>query len=222
MTLFKLQDDRKISIRTDYSDTPKYQLLLAHGAGAGMNHSFLEQIAGNLSKMNASVTRFNFPYMEEGRRSPGSPKKNVMVFSDVLEHIKNQDPALPVVLSGKSYGGRIASHWVSESSKKSLVSAIVYLGFPLHSAGKPSKDRASHLASIKIPQLFVQGTHDALAKYELIREVIESCEKAELLTIEHANHSFSVARKYTQKSPEELIWEFCEQINNWILEQISH
>lgn len=202
-----------LSIKVNKSTSQKYICILAHGAGAGMDHPFMEQVAKSLSAKNGTVIRFNFPYMEEGRKSPGSPKRNIASFDTVFTFVKQQYPDLPVFIAGKSYGGRMASHWALAHQNE--IKGLVYLGFPLHAAGKPSKERASHLLQLSLPQLFIQGTRDALADYKLISEVIHSLPNATAFTLRHANHSFHIPGKYTAQSPFEIFESFCSKINNW-------
>ncbi len=194
MELFLNESLGKISLELHESKSPGGIIILAHGAGAGMHHSFMVKVADKISENGFHTVRFNFPYMEEGRKSPGSPKKNIEAWGLVLNHIQAHHPDLPIFLAGKSYGGRMASHLLAEKAYEQ-VKGIVYFGFPLHAPGKDSKDRADHLNQVGVPQLFLQGTKDKLANINLINEVVKELEKAELVEIEDADHSFNVPKK---------------------------
>ncbi len=184
----------KTSLEITESKAPRGLIILSHGAGAGMHHPFMVNLANEISAKDFHSARFNFPYMEEGRKSPGSPKKNIETWDLVINHIHSLHPDLPIFLSGKSYGGRMASHLIAEK-EFDYVKGIIYFGFPLHAPGKDSKDRANHLGDISVPQLFLQGTKDKLANIVLMREVLTDLKKGKLVEIEDADHSFNVPKK---------------------------
>ncbi|MFY0686082.1 MAG: alpha/beta fold hydrolase [Cyclobacteriaceae bacterium] len=201
------------------STSAKYVLLLAHGAGAPMTHSFMEQLAGELSQQNAHVVRFNFPYINQGRKMPGSPKPNIAAIGEMIDFCKEHLELLPLFISGKSYGGRMCSHWL-QLHTEGPIGGIVYFGFPLHAPGKVGKSRADHLYEISHPQLFIQGTRDALANYVLMNEVVDNCQQASIHTIDHGDHSFKVSKKLTEKSQSEIIHEIATVTNQWVIDQI--
>ena len=153
MTIFVDDKLGSVSALWNESDSPQYLLLLAHGAGAGMTHRFMEDVAVAISQLDGHVLRFNFPYTEQGKKAPGSPKSAQHAIVAALNYIKNQNNKLPVFLSGKSYGGRMSSHVVAEKRAKD-VKGLVYFGFPLHAPGRDGKERAAHLTNISIPQYF--------------------------------------------------------------------
>ena len=198
----------KISFKLDEAKDPFSVLIIAHGAGAGMQHSFLEQLAKENCLRGSHSIRFNFPYMESGRKSPGSPKRNIEAWKVVLDYVRKKYPDLPIFISGKSYGGRMASHLVVEHNVS--VNGIIYFGFPLHAPGRDSKERAAHLSSIEIPQLFLQGTKDKLANIELMREVNTEQKEAELVELTGADHSFNVPKR-VGISKEEVINNLVDQ-----------
>lgn len=183
-----------VDVEIHEASNPKGTIIIGHGAGAGMHHPFMVELANEISTDEFHAIRFNFPYMQEGRKSPGSPKKNIETWSLITQQIQNQYPKLPIFLSGKSYGGRMASHLLAEKDV-SNVNGIVYFGFPLHAPGKDSIDRANHLSDIKVPQLFLQGTKDKLANTELINEVAGNLKSATIINIDDADHSFNVPKK---------------------------
>lgn len=206
---------------TDSCPDQKYILLLAHGAGADMKHPFLSWLASGISGLNGTVIRYNFPYMQQGKKFPGSPRPNIEAIGRMVEYARHTFPGVPLFLSGKSYGGRMSSHWVAENSE-TTVNGLIYFGFPLHAAGKSSKERANHLYAITTPQLFIQGTRDSLADFTLIREVIINCRKASLVTIEGGDHSFKAPKSMKTESGTKFIDIFqklSEETNAWC---ISH
>jgi uncharacterized protein len=163
-------------------------LVLAHGAGAGMTHRFMEAVAHGLSERRVATLRFQFPYMENGARRPDSP---AMAHATIRAAVSRAaDQKLPLFAGGKSFGGRMTSQAQAESPLLG-VADLVLLGFPLHPANKPSDDRAGHLAAVHIPMLFVQGTRDALADVGLLGPIVDGL-GAVLHRIEGADHSFHV------------------------------
>ena len=214
MELFLNDKLGKITLEIDQSDTSDSIIILAHGAGAGMNHHFMQSLAAEILKNGVDVARFNFPYMEKGRRAPGSPKDAIETWRLVLEAIKSKKPNHKIYLAGKSYGGRMASHLLA-SHENTGVSGIIYFGFPLHAPGKDSKDRAAHLNAIASPQLFIQGTKDKLANMEMMLEVVNKLPHAEMIRIESGDHSFKVP-KSTGISPEKMISQLASVATDWI------
>ena len=194
MELFLNDKLGKISIEIEEASIPKAMLIVGHGAGAGMHHPFMVTLANEFAAKNVSTIRFNFPYMEQGRKSPGSPKANIETWRYVIEHISNEYAGLPIFISGKSYGGRMASHLLAEDNV-CPAKGIIYYGFPLHAPGRDSKDRANHLSSIKVPQLFLQGSKDKLANLGFMEEVIGGLSNATMKVIDEADHSFNVPKR---------------------------
>lgn len=203
----------------DSSVNEKVVIILAHGAGAPMTHSFLEEMAKELSNLNATVIRFNFRYIVEGRKLPSSQKKAIEDWETIYHEVKSQFPEKPIFIGGKSYGGRMASHWVAEQTDQSLVKGVFYLGFPLHSIGKPATKRANHLEQIKIPQLFLQGTNDKLAQIDLMTQVISQQKIATKHIVEHADHGFHIPKKHGGND-QKTIKELAKSINTWALDQL--
>ncbi len=206
-----------ISVEVNQSKTSAYNLLMAHGAGAGYNHPFMEALAIALSDLSASVWRFNFPYMEQGRKSPGSPTVNQAIIGKMVDHIQKESPDLPIFLSGKSYGGRMSSHWVDDNPI-SQVKGLVYFGFPLHAPGRDGKERAQHLYNLTLPQLFLQGSRDKLANIDLIKQVVSDCQKADIQVLDYGDHSFKVPKKVTGMEFTDVIRWLASHTNSWILD----
>ncbi|NND07726.1 MAG: alpha/beta fold hydrolase [Saprospiraceae bacterium] len=170
-----------------------YLMVLGHGAGAGMHHPFMETLAQALSSETISTLRYQFPYMEQGRRRPDYPSIAHLTIARVLESIP-QDIGIPVILAGKSFGGRMASQYIVKQQNHA-VSALVFYGFPLHSPAKPGTDRADHLKEIDIPMLFLQGDRDALARIDLLSPLLLSHPNATLEILQGGDHSFKFLKK---------------------------
>lgn len=203
-----------VSAILDAPARPKRLLVLAHGAGTDMRHKWLSELASALVAVDTAVFRYNFPYTEGGRKMP-DPKPILMatVRSAVAEAIR-QVPGVPVFAGGKSMGGRMAS--LAEAKEPLGVDGLVFFGFPLHPSGKPGTERAEHLADLRIPMLFLQGTRDALAERGLISEVCERLPTARLHWIEGADHAFSVPRTSGRTSGD-VIGELGRNVAEWDL-----
>lgn len=169
-------------------------LVLAHGAGAGMNHSFMRTLSEALSAQDVGTLRYNFPYMENGKKRPDVPAVATKTVEMVLAKAHELFPHVKVFAAGKSFGGRMSSHYLSKNHPE-FIAGIVFYGFPLHPAGTPSIDRADHLKTVKVPMLFLQGTRDALADLTLMQQVSKSLKKSTLITFEKADHSFKSGKK---------------------------
>ena len=169
-------------------------LVLAHGAGAGMTHAFMEEVASELYDRDIGTLRYNFPYMEKGGKRPDPPAIAEKTVSVVVEFAKKKFADLSIFAGGKSFGGRMTSQRMAKESIEYL-NGIVFFGFPLHAIGNPSIDRAAHLKDVKVPMLFLQGTRDKLAEIDLIKKVVKGLKKAEIKVFEGADHSFKVSKQ---------------------------
>ncbi len=200
-------------------ENPDSALVLAHGAGAGMNHPFMESLASKIANKNITVFRYNFAYIEQKKRSPDPP--NILMACIKSAVLKAQDLySFHVFAGGKSLGGRMTS---SAASKNMLtgIKGIIFFGFPLHAPGRPSNERAEHLFSVNLPLLFLQGTKDKLADLDLLKPVIKKIgDEARLHIIEGADHSFHVP-KSTGKNDEDILNELAEKSREWINKQIK-
>lgn len=175
-------------------DHPTCMMTLAHGAGAGMEHVFMETLATALAAAGIATLRFNFPFAEYGKGRPDTPAVAHQTIAAAIEKALALQPSLPLFVAGKSFGGRMSSKYLALHPRKD-VAGLVFYGFPLHPAGKPGTERAAHLAEVKVPMLFLQGTKDALAQWDLIEAVCASLRKATLVKIEGADHSFKAGKK---------------------------
>jgi predicted alpha/beta-hydrolase family hydrolase len=186
-------------------------LALAHGAGAGMRHPFLEAVAAALARRRVATLRFEFPYAAAGARRPDPRPVLIETVAAAAAEAQRLAGGLPLYAGGKSLGGRMTSHAAAEG-RLGGVRGIVFLGFPLHAAGKPGSTRADHLALVAQPMLFLQGTRDALADLTLLRPICEKlAPRAELRVIEGADHGFHVPKR-SGRSDAEVIEELADEV----------
>jgi len=172
----------------------RWLLALAHGAGAGMTHPFLEKLAGELAKAGVATLRYQFPYMEERRRVPDSPAVATATVAAAVRAAEKAAPGLGLLAGGKSFGGRMSSQAASQGLLGG-VRGLVFFGFPLHPPNKPGTKRAEHLAKVPMPMLFLQGTRDTLADLKLLQPICaELGSRVTLHIIESADHSFHVLK----------------------------
>jgi len=173
--------------------------VLAHGAGAGMAHPFMQAVALGLAARGIATLRYQFPYMERGSKRPDAPALAHATVRAAVAEAARRLPQLPLFAGGKSFGGRMTSQ-AQASQPLPGVRGLVFLGFPLHPAGQPSQDRARHLAEVGCPMLFLQGTRDELADEPLMRSVVERLgARATLESIADADHSFHVPARSGRK-----------------------
>jgi len=189
-----LPDGDEISALFDLPAKPRSLLVLAHGAGAGMAHAFLEALSGELNSAGIATLRYQFPYMEKRRKVPDKPAVLTAAVRAAVDKAKELAPALPLFAGGKSMGGRMTSTATSEHPLEG-VKGLVFFGFPLHPPNRPGTKRADHLARVTVPMLFLQGTRDAFADLDLLRPICERLgPRATLRTFEGADHSFHVLK----------------------------
>lgn len=192
----------------------RFLYIVAHGAGAGMRHQFLESVTARLAESGVATLRYQFPYMEEGRKRPDPPHIAERTVRAAVAAAADAAPDLPIVAGGKSFGGRMTSQAQSRDPLAG-VRGLVFLGFPLHAPGRPGDRRAEHLNDVTVPMLFLQGTRDALADLDLIREVTNRLgPRATLHVLEGGDHSFKVLKRSGKKS-EDVIDELAEAIAGW-------
>jgi predicted alpha/beta-hydrolase family hydrolase len=178
--------------------------VLAHGAGAGMDHPFMENVAQGLASRGIATLRYQFPYMERGSKRPDPlplAQATVRAAVGAAQHLL---PDMPLIAGGKSFGGRMTSQAQAKAPLEG-VHGLAFLGFPLHPAGQPSQDRAEHLFEVKIPMLFLQGTRDNLASLDQLKPVCKQLGKRATLTLfADADHSFHVPAKTGRKDAQVL------------------
>lgn len=186
---------------------------LAHGAGAGYRHPFLEGFARGLEREGVAALRFNFPYIEAGRRMPGPAAHAVATWRAVFAWLADRVGDRPVFAAGKSYGGRMASMAAAEGVIDPA--GLVYLGYPLHPPGSPDKARVAHLPDVPQPQLFVEGTNDPfIDPHEQLLEAVASCVDAEIAWVEGGGHSFEV--KGRKRPAEDVAAELAPLVVDWM------
>jgi len=169
-------------------------LVLAHGAGAGMTHPFMEKLADELAAVGVATFRYQFPYIEKRRRIPDAPAVLTATVVAAVRAASKVASGVSLLAGGKSMGGRMTSQAAAESLLDG-VRGLVFFGFPLHPPNRPGTKRADHLTKVTVPMLFLQGTRDAFADLELLRPICAKLgPRATLRTIENADHSFHVSR----------------------------
>ena len=188
-------------------------VVMGPGAGGSRRTPFLLRTAEALVASGRRAVLFNFPYTETGRRVPDAPALLEATVARVAESVRAEG-AVRVVLGGKSMGGRIASQAVAQGV---AADALVFLGYPLHPPGKPEKLRDKHLPDVTTPMLFVQGTRDEFARWDLLEATLARLgERATLLKIEDGDHSFVVRKKLTGRSAPEVEKEILEASQAWL------
>jgi uncharacterized protein len=210
-----VSDTQRVSGLLQVPARPRAGYVMAHGAGAGMNHPFMAAIAGGLAERGIATLRYQFLYMEEGGKRPDPPKLAHLVVRAAVEEATRVLPNLPVYAGGKSFGGRMTSQ-AQALLPLPGVRGLVFFGFPLHPAGKPSDDRAQHLFEISIPLLFLQGTRDALADVEHLEPLCRRlAPRATLKLIPQADHSFHVPVRSGRKDAD-VSAELLDTMTDWM------
>ena len=178
--------------------------VLAHGAGAGMDHPFMENVARGLASRGIATLRYQFPYMERGSKRPDPPPLAQATVRAAVAEAQRLLPDTALIAGGKSFGGRMTSQAQAKAPLEG-VHGLAFLGFPLHPAGRPSQDRAEHLFEIQIPMLFLQGTRDNLASLDQLEPVCKQLGKCATLTLfADADHSFHVPARTGRKDAQVL------------------
>ncbi|NIR43616.1 MAG: alpha/beta hydrolase [Gemmatimonadetes bacterium] len=190
----------------------RFVYVLAHGAGAGMEHRFMEQVARRLAGRGVATVRFQFPYMEQGRRRPDPRHLLLATVRAAVRHVGDMFEGAPLFAGGKSMGGRMTSNAAAEESLAG-VRGLIFLGFPLHAPGKVGVERAAHLDGVGVPMLFVQGTRDNFARLDLLEPI---CQRlgATLHIIEGADHSFGVLKR-SGRDVDEVMDELAGTVAAW-------
>jgi predicted alpha/beta-hydrolase family hydrolase len=187
--------------------------VLAHGAGAGMQHRFMQAITDELTQRGIATFRYQFPYMEAGRRRPDHHTTLTQTVQAAIEKAAEHADNLPIFAGGKSMGGRMTSRLLAQQPI-GVVRGLVFLGFPLHPPGKPGVERGDHLEDVKLPMLFLQGTRDKLAELELLKPVCSRISDTTLHIVEGADHGFDVLKR-SGRTGEEVLGELASTIREW-------
>ena len=195
-------------------DGARLLYVLAHGAGAGMRHPFLEVVAQRLAERSIATLRYQFPYMEQRGRRPDPPAVAAATVRAAVIEAARVAPGLPLVAGGKSFGGRMTSTAQAEAPLPG-VRGLVFLGFPLHPPGRPGDSRAEHLAQVQVPMLFLQGSRDDFADLKLLRPVVKRLgERATLHIVEGGDHSFKVLKR-SGRTDADVMTELVQAIVDW-------
>jgi uncharacterized protein len=189
--------------------------VFAHGAGAGMTHPFMETFAVGLAERGIATLRYQFPYMEKGSKRPDPPAIAHAAVRAAVAEAGRHCVGVSLIAGGKSFGGRMTSQ-AQAAAPLAGVRGLAFAGFPLHPAGKPSSDRAKHLADVKIPMLFLQGTRDTLAELSLLQPVVKTLGPlATLHLVQEADHSFHVLAR-SGRNDREVMSEILDAFAAWV------
>jgi predicted alpha/beta-hydrolase family hydrolase len=195
-------------------DAPRACYVFAHGAGAGMTHSFMEAFANGLCERGIASLRYQFPYMEKASKRPDPPAVAQAAVRAAVAKAAEIFPGLGLIAGGKSFGGRMTSQ-AQAALPLPGVRGLAFVGFPLHAAGKPSIERADHLGKIDIPMLFLRGSRDSLAEATLIEGVVKRLGRlARLHLVDGADHSFHVLAR-SGRNDREVMDEILDAFVGW-------
>jgi uncharacterized protein len=192
----------------------RWLYVFGHGAGAGMEHRFMAAASARLAEVGIASLRYQFPYMEAGRRRPDSRATLLATVRAAIGAAAGAAPDLPLLAGGKSMGGRMTSQAAAEAPLPG-VRGLVFFGFPLHPAGRPSIERADHLAKVQLPMLFLQGERDRLADLDLLRPVCAGLDgRATLQVVPDADHGFH-GPKRSGRTDDEVLAELARTVAQW-------
>lgn len=196
---------------------PRACYVFAHGAGAGMTHAFMEALAQRLADGGIATLRFQFPFMQQGSKRPDAPAVAHATIRAAVDAAARRLPGVPLFAGGKSFGGRMTSQAQAEA-RLPQVRGLLFVGFPLHPAGKPGTTRAAHLGAVDCPMLFLQGTRDALADLPLVREVTDALgPRARLHVVDAADHAFHVLVR-SGRTDAQVLEELAQAAAGWMVE----
>jgi len=211
----EVDDTQRVSALLQAPAQARACYVLAHGAGAGMAHPFMAGVAQGLAERGIATLRYQFPYMERGSKRPDAPELAQATVRAAVARASHLVPQLALFAGGKSFGGRMTSQ-AQAASPLLGVRGLVFLGFPLHPAGRPSDERAKHLFEVQAPMLFLQGTRDQLSDVQLVRALAERLgARATLNLFEDADHSFHVPAR-TGRKDAEVRAELLDVLAGWI------
>jgi len=204
----------EVSALLDRPDTARRLLVLGHGAGAGMRHRFMNDVASALGSRGIATFRYQFPYVENKLYRPDPQPILLSTVRSAVETARAAAGDLPLLAGGKSMGGRMTSLAASKEALEG-VKGIAFFGFPLHPAGAPATERGEHLDRVQVPMLFLQGTRDKLAELSLLRPVIERLgPRATLHVVEGADHGFDMLKRSGRTSAE-VLEELADTVAKW-------
>jgi uncharacterized protein len=196
-------------------ERPRALYVFGHGAGAGMRHAFMESVASRLAELQIATLRYQFPYMEAGKRAPDPKRILVGTVRAAVREGARRWPDTPLVAGGKSMGGRMTSTAAAEAPLPGI-RGLAFFGFPLHAAGRDGSERGAHLSDVGLPMLFLQGTRDRLANLDLLRPLLEAVRPRPVLRVlDGADHGFHVLKR-SGRTDAEVLDEACRHFSSWI------
>ena len=213
---FEVEGSGRVSCRLNAPDGARYGLTFAHGAGAGMDHPFMQHLAEALAAEDVATLRYQFPYTERGSRRPDRAAVLINTVRAAVHASKECFAGIPRFAGGKSMGGRMSSRAAAEGGLN--VKGLTFFGFPLHPAGAPEKagERARHLREVDLPMLFLQGERDRLAELDLLRSLCVSLAPlARLEVIPDADHGFHVPKR-SGRTEREVIVHLAHLTSQWM------
>lgn len=204
-----------VSSLIDRPDGARALFVLAHGAGAGMQHPSMQSAARGLAARKLATLRYEFPYMEQKSRRPDPPALCHATVRAAVAEAAQRAPDLPLFAGGRSFGGRMTSQ-AQALAPLPGIRGLLFLGFPLHPAGRPGTERAAHLPDIQVPMLFIQGSRDALADLQLLRPIVAQLRaRATLHVLEEADHAFHVPARSGRRDAE-VQKEWLDAVCDWV------
>ncbi|KQW46504.1 MULTISPECIES: alpha/beta family hydrolase [unclassified Roseateles] len=216
----KVDDDTAVSALWLEPQRPRAAYVFAHGAGAGMHHSFMAALSQALHGESVATLRYQFPYMERGSKRPDSPAVAQAAVRGAVATARDRLPDTPLFAGGKSFGGRMTSQ-AQAAAPMPGVRGLMFVGFPLHPAGKPGIERAAHLDDVRVPMLFLQGTRDELAALDLLEGVVRRLGDRAVLRVEDdADHAFHV-RARSGRTDAQVVQALAEAMAEWAAGQAS-
>jgi uncharacterized protein len=208
----------QVSAALDGPNDARAVLVLAPGAGGGLDGAFMREVARGLATRGFQVCRFNFGYTEKGRRSPDKQPLLEETYRDVVGFVRSFAGPRPLFLGGKSMGGRIASHIVADGED---AAGLIFLGYPLHPPGRPDRIRDVHLRGIEVPMVFIEGTRDPFCPLETLDQALKQVTaETSVVVIDDGDHSFKV-RKSTGRSTEAAWQEVIAAVAAWVDERLG-
>src|SRR5262245_27079836 len=211
---FRVENSGEVSALLLRPPDARWLMLLAHGAGAGMRHPFMENLATELAAVKIATLRYQFPYIEQRRGRPDSPAILTATVAAALHSATEIAPDLPLLGGGKSMGGRMTSQAASQDLLPN-VRGLVFFGFPLHPPNNPGTKRADHLTNVPMPMLFLQGTRDTLADLKLLEPIVKKLgPRGKLHIIESADHGFHVLKR-SGKTDASVLTELARTAEQW-------
>jgi predicted alpha/beta-hydrolase family hydrolase len=196
-------------------DHARSLLVFGHGAGAGMRHRFIDDLAQKFADLGIATLRYQFPYMEKRMKRPDPEGVLMVAVQAAVAVAEKYSDGLPIFAGGKSMGGRMTSLAAAKNSLGST-RGLIYFGFPLHAPGTPSAERGKHLADIQLPMLFIQGSRDALANLKVLTPLCAALNgRAELFVIEGGDHSFHMLKR-SGRSDKEVLDEIAVKTSSWM------